>query len=321
MPLGFEVILGLVISILTIYIISRISSSNKTLIHLSILPLIAGLISEYKRISQKWSTVLWTTLAAFVFSFSAFMPGKGDHPYILEEHIQTWPFAFLGIFILIAIVLHEKELRQNLTEGITLLQSIAIIYWSIDLDLWETKSIITRIVIGTSLLFAIFSFFNAFTNFILSRTTRLTLSIWSCFIMILFSVDNIYQVYSAGEIETSNTFFTGSFIAIQYFLLGVSSIYMANNVYMLMNFLPGKGTFFNAQYFQELKELKSEHIERFSTQQVTIFESFLCLLITGAIFGLNYYYNFVPRNFIIWLTFALFPFALHLLSCGFHKIR
>lgn len=305
-------ILGVFLAILTIFIAIKINSSKKTLIHLTVIPLFAGLIFQYKRISQKWSSVISTALTSFALSFLCFLPGKHEHNYDLEDHIQTWPFYFLAMFIIMAIAFHQKEITEKITEGINFLQSLAIIYWVLDQGFMNSHYVIVKMLMAIGLLFASFSFFNAFTNFALSKTVRLTLSIWSCLIMVLFAVDNIYQVSQAGEIETANALSIGLYIALQYFLLGVSSIYMANNFLLLLDFLPGKGTFFNEQYFKDLESLKIKHIERFSTQQVTFFDSLVCLLLVGTVFGLNYYYNFVPRNFIIWSVFVIFPFILNI---------
>lgn len=101
--------------------------------------------------------------------------------------------------------------------------------------------------------------------------------------MLLFAIDNIYRVYQNEDIETSKYFSQGLYIGIQFFLLGVSSIYIIQNFIMLMGFLPGKQSFFNSKYFNEIRELKNDHIERYSDQQVYILHSIICILITGTI--------------------------------------
>gem|GEM_PF-4463404 len=54
--------------------------------------MIAGAIFEGKRLSDRWSTVLWIALGAFIFSFFAFIPGKREHHYNLENHIAMFPY-------------------------------------------------------------------------------------------------------------------------------------------------------------------------------------------------------------------------------------
>ncbi len=80
---------------------------------------------------------------------------------------------------------------------------------------------------------------------------------------------------------------------------------------MLFGFLPGKGSFFNKKYFNELKELKKEHISRYSSEQIKKSHALLCIVITSFFFFLNFKFNFMPRNTIIWLVFVLFPLIIH----------
>jgi hypothetical protein len=79
---------------------------------------------------------------------------------------------------------------------------------------------------------------------------------------------------------------------------------------MLAEFIPSRERFFNEVYYKDLKELKKKHIDRYSKEQVSRFHSLLCVLITGSVYGLNYYFHFVPRNFIIWIVFLSFPVIL-----------
>ena len=128
--------------------------------------------------------------------------------------------------------------------------------------------------------------------------------------MLLFAIDNIYRVYQNEQIEDAEDTTHKAYIALQYFLLGISSIYIVQNFLMISGFLPGKGTFFNEQYFRDIKTLKDDHVKRYSDKQVSILYSFLCVLFTGTIFGLNSYFQILPRNMAIWIVFVIFPFVL-----------
>jgi hypothetical protein len=207
-----------------------------------------------------------------------------------------------------------EKIIAKLTEGITLMQSIAVIYWVIDLGFMNSTYMVVKILMLIALCLALFSIYNAFSYQTLSRTSRLVLSIWSSIIMVLFAADNIYKVYQNQQIEVTQGIIQAFYIALQFFLLGVSGIYIVQNAFMLIEFLPGKYRFFNEQYFKDLEDLKRQHISRYLTQQVTRINSFLCVLITGTIFGLNYYYKLLPRNIIIWIVFVLFPIVLNLLN-------
>ena len=206
----------------------------------------------------------------------------------------------------------KEKIIPKLTEGITLMQSISIIYWIIDFGLFETQNIFVLILLSIAMLFSLFSIFHAFTNFELTRTNRLTLSIWSTIIYVIFAVENILLVFENNQIENVNGITNVIYIALQYFLLGASGVYIVQSYLMLLGFLPGKGSFFNSLYYKELKELKSDHIKRYSAEQINISHSFLCVLFLGLVFYANFVFNIVPKNIAIWIVFVSFPIILNL---------
>jgi hypothetical protein len=317
----FLIVAGLLLLMFVFYFASRIEKSDRRLIPISVFALLAGVFFEAKRLFEKWSTLFWVALGSFVFSFLSFLPGKHEPVYIVEEHIQSWPYYFIVLFVISTIAFNKSKTIPRLTEGITLMQSIAVVYWVIDLHVYEANSYFVKVLMGIGLLFSAFSLFNAFTSFVLSRTNRLILSIWSCVIMVLFASDNIYRTYQNEDIEVVGNIPQGLLIGLEFFLLGICSVYIAQNIFMLAGFLPGKGTFFNAQYFRELKELKDDHIKRYSDKQVTLLHSLFCLVIISGTFYLNYYYQVLPRNLAIWTMFIIFPLLLNIFDFASRKHR
>jgi len=306
----FLLYFGIVLFVFTTFLGYFFIPSEKGLLPISVFALIAGIIYENKRLTQKWSTVFYVTLFAYVLSYLSFLPGRNESIYNLENHIRYWPYSFIFIYVILAIAFNKEKLTPKLTEGITLLQSIAFIYWVIDFGFNNLHNIIVIVLVAIGFILTVFSIFNAFSYFTLSKISRFTLSIWSSIVMLLFAVENIYNVYQNEQIESTSNLTQGLFIGLQYFLLGVCSIYIVHNFMMLVSFLPGKGTFFNKQYFKDVKELKEEHILRFSEMQVRKLQSLFCLIFLGAIFSLNYYYRILPRNVAIWIVFVIFPYIL-----------
>jgi hypothetical protein len=307
---NYMIVIGIFILLFLTYIGYRINNSEGRLIPISVIALILGVIYESKRITEKWSTVLYSALGSFLFSFLAFLPGKRERIYNFENHIEMWPYTFIVIFIIITIAMNEDKIIPKLTEGITLMKSVAIIYWVIDYGFVNTENVFILSLMIVGVLFAIFSAVHAFTHIELTRTNRLILSVWSSIILVLFALDNIYRVYQNDDIENTNNLINGIWIGIQYFLLGISSVYIVQNMFMLIGFLPGKQTFFNAQYYRDLKELKNQHIKRYSEEQISILNSIFCILFTSSVFYLNYKYQILPRHTAIWLVFVLFPIIL-----------
>jgi hypothetical protein len=285
----------------------------KQQIPMRVFALVAGVLFEGRRISGWWRTVLVNCIIASVFS-AAYL-GRDEGP-LFGDYATQFSYMFIVGFSIFTIAFHEDKVTPQLTEGITLLQSIAVVYWVVDFGLLSTDSLWLIILMIVGLLFSLYSLFHALTHSELSRAGRLTLSIWSSAIMLLFAADNIYAVHQNREIEQVADFRLASNIGLEFFLLGVSAIYMVQNAMMLFRFVPTKSTFFNKAYFRDLQELKEEHIKRYSDEQVHVLHSLVCVIVSGSAFALNYYYRFLPRNLAIWTVFVAFP----LLLAGYARV-
>lgn len=287
-------------------------SSEKRLIPISVFALIAGVLFEGKRLVGKWKALIYMVISSFSLSFVSFLPGKHEHHYNFDLHIEFWPYSFILIFLLISLCRNEKNIIPRLSEGNTLIQSLAIIYWIIDLGIISLGNgfILALLAIGS--LFSIFSIVNALTDLPLTKNSRFILSLWSSIIMMFFAIDNIIRVYQNDAIETVSSLSIGLYIGFQYFLLGISSIYFLQNLFMVIGFLPGKTTFFNKQYFEDIKELKKKHIDRYSACQCNKIHSFFCIVLACTFFSVNYYYRLIPRNMAIWILFLIVPYFINI---------
>ncbi|MCB9081407.1 MAG: hypothetical protein H6555_06810 [Lewinellaceae bacterium] len=299
----FVIIVGLIGLALTFYIGYRASISDRKLFSVSLIALFAGLLFESFRVSGHWKTVIGIFIGAYFFSLTSFLPGKNERHYDFESHIEKWPYVFLFMFALIFGVIYQKRVTAKLTEGITLLLSVSMIYWVIDYGFLNFHHWFSISLIITGLLLSIFSIVHALTYIQLSKTNRLVLSIWSTAIMVVFAFDNIFRVFTNPAIENSSFLVDRLYIGLQYFFLGVSAIYILQNIMLLVAFLPSR----NGNYRQELKETKEEHINRYATEQVSIRHSLFAIVFIGTVYGLNHQYQLLPRHTMIWLVFFTFP--------------
>ena len=297
------ILLGLALVAFTAYIFYRISMTPYKLIPISVVALIVGSIVEAKRLSPKWSTVLIITLISFALSFLCFLPGRREQTYIFENHILFWPYVFLFINVIIIAISYKEKTIPKMTEGKTLVLSIGAIYWILDHGLHNTSIALFKVIMVIVFLIALFSIINAFVYITLSKSLRLFLSIWSTIIMIIFAIDYIYVTYQNGQIEDSVLLKDKIFVGMQYFLLGICSIYIFQNIMMIFGFLPGKGSFFNKRYFEDVRELKKDHIDRYSKKQSTFSLSAICTITSVGFFIANYKYDIFPAIIAIWLVF------------------
>jgi hypothetical protein len=301
------IVLGVIGLFLTLYIGFRASISDRKLFSVSLLALFAGLIFESIRVSGSWKTVAGIFTATYLFSLLSFLPGKRERVYNFENHIEFWPYSFIFLFAIFFGIAYKDKVTAKLTEGITLLLSLSLVYWTIDYGFTNYNNWFAYTLLTIAFLMTAFSLLNALTNLHLSKTTRLTLSVWSTVIMFAFAVDNIFRVFDNPDIE-STYLSDGLYIGLQFFLLGVSAVYIMQNYMLLAAFLPSK----NGNYKRDLKENKKDHIDRFSDEQVLTGHSLLCILYAVAFYGLNYKYQVLPRHTMIWLVFLTFPLFLRL---------
>ncbi|MEK7672786.1 MAG: hypothetical protein AAB373_02790 [Patescibacteria group bacterium] len=272
--------------------------------------LLLGLVFEFQRNIKSWPKTF--TVATLSFAFSSLVFVSDDTT--LQQAIVEWPFFFCGLFMFMALNYLKGKITPKLTEGITLLQSVAIIYWITDLFTRNSFHPLSIILISTSIFFPIFSLYHAFSYNHLSDRSKFLLSFWSSVIMLIFAIENIHAVYQSGMIENAINFGDKLYSAAEYFLLGIASMYIVENFFFIFPFIPGSRFFYFCLQFnyKEIRALaKQRHVERYSDQQVKKSHAFFGLLFTSILFGLNYYYNFVGRNFIIWAAFAIFPIFLY----------
>jgi hypothetical protein len=304
------IILSVVGLALTIYIGYRASISDRNLFSVSLLALIAGLLFESFRVSDSWKSVIYIFIGAYFFSFINFLPGKREYNYNFENHIETWQYCFIFLFALIFVIINKDKVTAKLNEGITLVLSLSFIYWIIDFGFtnyynWFAITLMTIVFILSA-----FSILNAITNIQLTKNIRLTLSVWSTIMMFAFAIENIIRVFSSQDIESSIYLSQGLFIGLQYFFLGISAVYIMQNYILLAEFLPSR----NSKYKKELKEIKKDHLDRYSDKQLFIGNAFFCIIYSVSLYGLNYKYQVLPRNTMIWIVFFSYPLILQLID-------
>ena len=302
------IVLGIAGLALTIYIGYRASISDRKLFSVGLLALFAGLLFESFRVSGSWKTVISIFIGSYFFSFINFFPYKREHNYIFENHIESWPYVFIFFYAFAFAFFHKNKVTAKLNEGTTLLQSLSVVYWAVDYGFADHHNWFATTLLAIALSFSAFSALHALTYLHLSKTTRLTLSIWSSVIMFAFALDNIIKVFNNPDIENSKYLSEGLYIGLQYFFLGVSAVYIMKNYMLLATFFPKK----NSDYRNDLRESKKDHLDRYSDKQVSISHSLLCILYAATLYGLNYTYQILPRHTMIWLVFLTSSFILKL---------
>ncbi|KQS90059.1 hypothetical protein ASG21_13930 [Chryseobacterium sp. Leaf394] len=104
--------------------------------------------------------------------------------------------------------------------------------------------------------------------------------------------------------------FSDSFkIVIQYFLFGMSSIYLIQNFFLLFLFIPSKEDQDNILFHENIRD----HYGRYSESQVKRLFSIFCIIYCFVFFYLNHILKILPINTIIWIVTFTFPVVLNVM--------
>lgn len=292
---------------------------GKSGLPLSIVALICGLLIETKRVSGNWWSTLIIFVVSSVFSLLALIPDSGEFDYVLSSEASTIPFFFIFFFCFFSLVLNSEKYTHKLHEGITFLQSLALIYWLIDFYIGGANSGLTLVLIGLALLFSVYTAYHAFVNKKHTKKSRFYLSIWSSLIMAFFAVNYLIGFVFIESVESASNYKMAFFIALEYFLLGIALIYIVQNLFMLLAFLPGRDSFKKDNYRKELRELRNNHIKRYSNKQQAFQVTLISFIFAALWFLLNYNFKIVERDTAIWILFVLYPFIIYLYRYIFRR--
>jgi len=321
-PLIATVLVGIGI-IVPIYIGINSDFFQSSALSVSMAMLFVGMIAESLRLSKSWKSISLIFIGAYLFTLFTFLGIQNKSTYNINILVDALPFMFIFYFTLIFAIIFKDKVTAKLTEGITLLQTIAIVYWILDSNLLTYKSWWVYALLAIVFMISIFASVNALSNLHLSENFRIILSMWSSIIMMVFAVDNIIDVFNQPEISTVLTKSQMTNIGVKYFLLGVASLYIMENYLLLIAFIPSKKDKYMTDSerirtsAREMEESRQDHLSRYSDVQVPTILAVMCILYATAIFGINYYYGLVSKQSAIWIVFFTFP----LIISGLKKLK
>jgi len=264
-----------------------------------------GLIFQYKQLINEWEKVIYTSLAALGLSFIAFIPGRNETVYDFKEHFEFWLIVYIVAFAIVA--LQNKKFREmtvpTVSEGTVLLQSLAIIYWLLDMEINPRQHVFVFITFLLSIPFVIFSLYHAFSYSPLTRPVKVSLSIWSAFITIVFVFDYLLDLlHIRPQWNLSNEPDWLHFF--KFFLLGMAVIYMVHAFVLLYDLIVSSD---RRWVYSSAKDVVEMHARRFSGRQLPKNSAVLISIMTISFFVWNYYSHTFPANTAIWLVFILIP--------------
>jgi hypothetical protein len=272
--------------------------------------LMMGIVLELLWLTGKPGSVAGMCMGALALSLIVFLPFKREGSYSFAAHYNLWPAYMAGSLLMVPMVLMRKQLIPRVGEGSTLLHSLVFLYWMLDL-LTRQRIAAIGVVVGAVAL--VLAAIHAWTELELSRRVRLGLSLWSAFVMLALAIQTVIGLIREGPVEgflAAHDTSGAGLVFLEYLFLGTAACYMATNATLLIGYLPGRGTFFNAAYFRAVRNLNQEHIERFSTDQLAPGQATVVALVVGGFLALDWLLRVVTTQVAIWLVLTLVPWAM-----------
>ncbi|WP_157278811.1 hypothetical protein [Olivibacter sitiensis] len=265
-----------------------------------------GMLVQKGIVIRQWKEIALNALLALLFSMLVFAPGKREYQYNLEPHLKLWPFFFCLMLVIVTLARYSKLYTVRLGEGITLLQSMAILYWlTAHGATWRGNAFVGGLAI-LALCFACYALYHGFSYRAHTPSSRFLLSLGSSLIMLCFAIDYVLRVRAYGDIDLQGGWGDVLFVGLQYFLLGVSALQLAQNAYMVLGFLPAKNE--GRNYKRRIHQLRQDHIARYDRAQIEVRQALIAVLFCALIFGANAYFQFFPPTVAIWLVFFCTPY-------------
>lgn len=300
----------LIVIIFYFYLFYIAFESEQSLVPLTMIALVLGLIYQSFKITKSTKRIIIYLVISAFFSLFAFFPNENETTYIFTDHLASWVYCFLIGFLLIMSVEHEKQITMPFGEGLSLLFCLAFSYWLFEKYLLNFEFILTQVLSVIVLLVTAFSILHALFKIKHNQFSRFILSISTCVAIVVLSLDNLFQLMHQGDLSLNKTWTANFILLIQYFLLGISALFLFQNMMLLLQYLPNKYTH---SYFSDIKENTQTHIKRFSEDQISWIEGVLCLGISVFVYTLNYYLRIIPPNMCIWLVIFLCPLLIQYL--------
>ena len=277
------------------------SAASNTELLFPLLAVAAGLIFESYRVTRDVSQTGWTLLASLVGGV-IFTSPKAEGADFSSFKMFVFAGYFLLIYFGVFLTVNRNRITPDRSEGQAWLLSLCFVYWLVDLYHSLANPTWLLPLAALTAIPVIISAYHAFFRHPLSEKTRTWLSVWCVLITLILGIDNgVSVLFPATEWSSYDTFdYPARMFA--FFLLGISAIYVANNLLQILELNP-----FNDVSKKEKRQIRRRHLLRFSPGQVPAWHSAACLAYATVLFAANFIYGVLPRITVIWLVIVSFP--------------
>lgn len=290
--------------VITLSLFIRIFQTNcQFAFSFAFLPVGFGMIYEQKTTGASWKEILIKSFASYCIVSLFLLVFLKDQRTAFSQMetgflLSVFILSFSAISIAFAYYLEEQhKLTAQITEGFLLLQSLSFVYFIASSDFFSKLNYFKIALIIPVLFSCLYVIYHIFFCKKHSYFSKLYQSIWSSVMMLFFSISFFMKVLTI-EISKDLSIQENLLGSLQYFLFGISIIYITQNVWMLIRFFPDKGEKLNHYKFR-IKTLTKEHIERFSDTRLSLPYAVFCIVFVSTIYLMNYFYHYISAHTMI----------------------
>jgi hypothetical protein len=262
---------------------------------LSYASFLLGLVFQLWISSRSLKETFVILLMGFSASLLGFVPGKNEQHYSLQQRLEVWPVVAVITIVISAVVVLWNKLLAPLYEGTLLVIGFGYAYWIFEHNRqWQLGPISLCLL----LIPVLPVFISAFSYLVLNTGIRLYFSLASSIFLLVLGAEFTFRVFQLPRIEDlgpSADLTDAAFIALQFFLLGATSIYLVYQLGMLTDLLPGKSENMET-YIPRVRKAMTAQIDRFSTEQIPVSLALVAFLVFALPLALNYLCQFAPPS-------------------------
>lgn len=233
-------------------------------------------------------------------SLLGLIPGKHETNYHLNLHL----FFIACAFAIAYAFCFKKKILERINKEILMVWTLVGLYLALRTPLVMSYPPLLLLLLGLGLLPVI----NAFAGFDARYGWKVYFYIWFLCVLVGIAASKFAFSTVANVFEFSHA--TGEISALQMFVIGMSFLYMAVNLWYVVELipLPGKHQSFSER-MEEVKEDLEILADDYDAEQVRWWKTVLLLAVAVTALAANYFVNYVSDETLVPLLIVLLPVA------------
>ena len=231
-------------------------------------------------------------------SLAGLLPGKHESHYALNFHL----FLVACVFAVAYAWCFKKRILERINKEILMVWTLVGLYIALRTPLVASHPLVFLLLLMLGLLPVI----NAFAGFDARYGWKVYFYIW--FLCVLVGIAASKFAFSTVANVFAFRHATEEVNALQMFVIGMSFLYLAVNLWYVVELIPLAGK--NQTYWERLEKVKEDMkilAEDYDDEQVRWWKTCLLLAVTVSLLATNHFVNFVSDETLVPLLIIILP--------------